>query len=901
MYKATYSNNSNRITRSASVIVSLILMSVSAFSQSQTLTGKIADRITGEPLQGADIIIKTTAQKASSDKTGNFSIELTDTSLTIEIRYLGYKTLYIRPSVFNGTFADIHLEQDIIAFNEGAVVVGSNHSPVTVISSAVPVDRFPGTVLESTGQTDLSQQLNSLAPSFYSSRLTYSDATDHMDPATLRGMNPDQTLILVNGKRHHLSAVVNTLGVVSRGSVINDLNTIPSSAVSRVEILRDGASAQYGSDAIAGVINIILKENSGKLNFKSQVGQTYEGDGLQTNLGANYGINIGKKAFINFSSELRKRESTNRAGIYQGLIYRTSDQDGLSLSENLALDNQEIADRGLSREDFKMQLGNSAMTDGSFYLNSGISLNKSFDFYLFGGANLRNSLSAGDFRLPNDAARRNLARYPDGFLPEIEAGLNDEFVSGGITGNIKKWNSDLSYTFGRNAISFSVNNSANASMGASSPVSFNSGGIAYQQGVVNLDINRDFSKELGFSLFRLSFGSELRNENYRIKAGEEASWINQDQASYPGAQGFPGFQPSDEVNASRNNLALYSDLSIEPVKKWLIEGALRFENYSDFGSKLSGKLASRYSLTDWLNIRGSYNTGFRAPALHQLNYNYTGSYYFGGYLYDVLTSRNTNPVTSAFGIPALKAEDSRSYSIGITANPLENFRISVDFYQVDVQNRIVLSGFFYKGFGNQVVDSLMADFTTTGGVQFFTNAIDTKTRGAEAVLTYDYPYSGGLLGASFGLNYSKNNVTGALHTSDAIIKNGLTDQLFDRQSRALIELAQPSLKYTLTLNWIFSRFNLVLRNSYFGEVSYLSQYDPTQDQVYSAKWITDLKIAYRISGKISVSAGANNLFNVYPDKNNAGLMNQGRFIYNTAVTQFGFNGGFYYAGLELNL
>jgi iron complex outermembrane recepter protein len=879
-----------------------IIFQGNSYAQARAISGRIHDRVNNEPLVGAAVVSENSRFGTASDKSGNFSFEIPEQNENLIISYLGYKTKIISPSEYgNSSFLDIELEQDVVAFSEGAVIVGSHYGSRSSLNSIVPVDRFPSVVLDQTGDVDLSQQLNSLAPSFYSTRLTYSDATDHMDPASLRGLNPDQTLILVNGKRHHPSAVVNTLSVVGRGSVINDLNTIPSSAIERVEILRDGASAQYGSDAIAGVINIVLKENTGKLNLKSQVGQCYEGDGLQTNFSANYGHSLAKKGFINITGEYRMRESTNRAGIYKGLIYRTADQDELSLQENIDLDNQLISDNGLTRNDFRMKLGNSALSDGNIYINANLPVFKSFELYAFGGINLRDSKSAGDFRLPNDAVRSNLLLHPNGFLPEIEAKLNDEFLSTGIRGKLLGWNSDLSYTYGRNGIDFFVNNSTNASMGASSPANFKSGGINYNQSIINLDFSRDFGSKINMEAFRFSFGSEYRMENYHIVAGEESSWINQNQLSYPGAQGYPGYQPSDEIDANRNNFAVYGDLSTKPLKKLQVDVAGRFENYSDFGSNISGKLSAGYSITYWLKLRSSMNTGFRAPALHQSYYNYTGSYYFGGYLYEVLTARNSNPVNKSFGLPALKEETSNSYSIGLTAKPEKNTNMTFDVYRINVQNRIVLSGFFYKGFGNAVIDSLLADLTTTGGAQFFTNAVDTRTQGIDMVLSHEIPFSKGLVGASFGLNLSETRIIGGLHTSKTITDNGLSNQLFDRQSRALIELAQPSLKYNLTLNLTFDKFIFVLRDTHYGEVSYLGAYNTAEDQVYKQQWLSDIKITWKITGMISVSAGANNLFNVHPDKNNVTLQNQGRFIYNTAVTQFGFNGGYYYGGLSFEL
>jgi len=884
-----------------SIVIISALIPESIVSQVNIIHGKVFDRINQTPLSGASVYVENSQKGTVTDENGNFSLEISSNQENIFVSFLGYKTVSITPEVYLIS-AEIHIamEEEMVAFSDGVIIVGSHFGSRSNISSPVPVDQFSSIILNYTGQTDLSQQINSLAPSFYSTRLTYSDATDHMDPAALRGLNPDQTLILVNGKRHHPSAVVNTLGVVGRGSVINDLNTIPASAINRVEILRDGASAQYGSDAIAGVINIVLKESTGKLNLKSNVGQNYEGDGLQTNFAANYGLRLGKNGYVNLTSEFRKRQATNSAGTYQGLIFRTADQDGLTPDENKALDNQEITAKGLTREDFKMQLGNSAMSDVNFYLNGNIPLANSFELYLFGGANIRNSKSAGDFRLPNDAARSNLIIYPNGFLPEIEAGLNDQFISTGLRGDLFNWNSDLSYTFGRNAIDFFVNNSTNASM-AVSPNHFSSGGISFNQSAVNLDFSRDLGNNLNLESLRFSFGSEFRIENYKIISGEQNSWINEDQLHYPGAQGYPGYQPADEIDASRNNIAFYSEISTVLFEGFLLEAAGRFENYSDFGKNLSGKVSTRYSVTNWLNLRGSVSTGFRAPALHQSHYNYTGSYYFGGYLYEILTARNSNPVTSAFGIPSLKEETSNSYSLGITSKPAKNTNITLDFYQIDVQDRIVLSGFFYKGFGSQVVDSLLADLTTTGGAQFFTNAVDTRTRGMDFVFSHEITYSKGLVGASFGLNLSQTEIIGTIHSSKAIIENGLSEQLFDRQSRAILEKAQPAVKYNFTLNYVLNKFSLVYRNTHYGEVSYLGVYNTDEDQVYSSEVITDIKLSYKLTQKIIVTVGANNLFNIYPDKNNETLQNQGRFIYNTAVTQFGFNGGYYFGGMSLDL
>ncbi len=669
--------------------------------QQVTIKGDVFDNATGVALTGASVYTRTGKTGVVAGKDGSFSFTLPYGSYTLVSSYVGYRTdsTHIEVSAGYNTTLHFRLNRDLVAFSDGVVVVGNRTLPRSITRSAVPVDLFSSPVLNNSGYTDLSQQLNTLAPSFYSTRMTYSDATDHVDPAALRGMNPDQTLILVNGKRHHPTAIVNLLSVVGKGSVINDLNTIPSSAISRVEILRDGASAQYGSDAIAGVINLVMKQDTSGLDLHTQIGRTYEGDGLREDIAANYGLSIGKKGgFVNLTAEFNKRGATNRAGTYNGLIFRTANQDGLSYDENLVLDNQILAARNLSRQDFRLHLGNSTLGDGKVFFNTMIPVSRNAEFYAFGGMNYRYSESAGDYRLPNDSNRSDSVLYPDGFLPRISARLTDHFVSAGIRGTMHGWDADFSNTYGSNGIDFYVSHSANASMGASSPTDFQSGGTRYAQNTTNLDLSRHYADIAFIHDLALNFGSEFRVENYKILPGQESSWINQDKVHFPGAQGFPGFQPADATDRSRYNIGFYGDAGLTFSPALLLDIAGRYEDYSDFGSNLSGKIAARYSFHFPLNLRGSISTGFRAPSLQQFYYSNTGSYYYEGYLIEVLTAANDSRVASAFGIPSLKEETSVSYSLGFTSDPVKNTTITADAYQVDVKNRIVLSGTFYVVF-----------------------------------------------------------------------------------------------------------------------------------------------------------------------------------------------------------
>jgi len=878
------------------LVLTALSFSVQVYGQ-RIISGHVKDRLSGEPLTGANIVLDGTLSGTISGIDGFFEINIYSEKEIIRVSYVGYETREIE--VNTGGEYVIELDRDQLTFGDEVVVVGNRVSNRTVTSSPVPVDQFSSAVLENTGKIDLSQQLHDIAPSFYSTRLTYSDATDHMDPATLRGMNPDQTLILVNGKRHHPSAVVNVLSVVGKGPVINDLNTIPSSAIERVEILRDGASAQYGSDAIAGVINIVLRKDTGKVRMNSRVGQYYAGDGLRSYFSTNFGKGFKNGGLINVTVQLGNRENTNRAGTYSGLIYRTADQDGLTFEENLELDNQTLSDRGLSREDFKLQLGNSALTNANLFFNASIPMLDRSEFYAFGGLNYRYSESAGDYRLPNQPERNNINLYPDGFLPEISAGLGDQFLSAGFKSWITDWQVDFSNTYGSNHINFFVTNSVNASMGDDSQLEFESGGIRFTQNTTNLDFSHSIPNPGFFNSIDLLIGSEFRYENYRILAGEESSWINENQVSFPGAQGFPGYQPNDETDRSRTNTAVYTDIGFSFPGELFLEIAGRYEQYSDFGDNLSGKAAVRYAPFEWISLRSSVSTGFRAPALHQKYYSNTGSYYFSGFLFEILTAPNNSRVANAFGIPELMEETSLNLNAGVTAKIGNNSSLSVDIYQIDVNDRIVLSSTMFRFV--PAVDQLLSDLPDVGGVQFFTNAVDTRTRGLDLVYTESVSFPASRLAFSLGVNLNKTEVIGDIKVSDEIEENELTSLVFDRQARALLELAQPTSKYSFTFNYLRDRIGVSLGFIRFGGIAYRGLDESEgRDQDYDPRWLTNLRINYQFIETLSLYIGANNLLDVYPERNNETLQDFGRFPYNTAVSQFGFNGGFYYAGLELS-
>ncbi|MDP5138987.1 MAG: TonB-dependent receptor, partial [Spirosomaceae bacterium] len=523
-------------------------------------------------------------------------------------------------------------------------VTGTRSGGRSRIDSPVPVDVIDMKALvESGAQVSLTQILNYVAPSFTSNTQTISDGTDHIDPASLRGLGPDQVLVLINGKRRHTSSLVNINGTFGRGSVGTDLNTIPAMAIERIEILRDGAAAQYGSDAIAGVINIVLKKATGTVTGAITTGGQLT---AEENMAAN----------------------------------RPSRMDGKSI--NAALN------YGIN-----MRVGQSALRGGALMANMSLPMNKTTEFYAFGGLSARGGNAAGFYRLPFQS--RNVTDiYPNGFLPEINSRINDQSLAVGIRGKAAGWNVDFSNTFGQNSFDYLITNTLNASLGASSPTSFDAGGFAFAQNTTNFDLSRKVDVAKGLNI---ATGLEFRYENYTVSAGEEASYTNYglatrigtnpdgtpillrdnvgpistvfgpDGSARPGgAQVFPGFSPANEVDARRNNIGAYLDLELDATEKWLIGAALRHENYSDFGSTTNWKLSSRYKITDSFALRGAASTGFRAPSLHQQNFNSTSTLFVDGVPFEVGTFSNDSRVAQLLGIPKLKQEVSTNLSFGFT-------------------------------------------------------------------------------------------------------------------------------------------------------------------------------------------------------------------------------------------
>ncbi|MBA2250422.1 MAG: TonB-dependent receptor [Chitinophagaceae bacterium] len=801
------------------------------------------------------------------------------------------------------TTDDVQLERG--ADLEAVTVVGSRSTVVrSNVQTAVPVDVINSRDLAATGQVEPTQMLNFVAPSFNSSRQTIADGTDHIDPATLRGLGPDQVLVLVNGKRQHNAALINVNGTIGRGTVGTDLNAIPPSSIEKIEVLRDGAAAQYGSDAIAGVINIVLKKSVNKTTITGYTGAQYKGDGFVYNGGINHGFKLGKQGYLNMSLDYRHRDPANRAGYYNGTVY----------TSNVAQDEVLIAQRGFSRYN-NDQIGQSKLLNTGVVLNGGVPLNpaNTTKLYFTGSYNYRRGDAEGFYRYPKQTNQVISQLYPDGFLPQIESTIQDKSVIVGVQGKTHSdWNWDVSNTYGGNSFKFDINNTNNASqyaLGANAPTSFYAGTIKFNQNTFDAGLSKDFGKKVNLQSFNVAFGAEYRLDNYQILAGEEASYKNYapppTSTKVGGAQVFPGFQPSNAVNENRNVGAAYIDLESDITNKLLVNVAGRYEYYSDFGSNVAGKLALRYKLTDFVSLRGAISNGFRAPSIHQRFFSAISTVFVNtpqGFVpLQQGTFRNNSDIAAAFGIPSLKAEKSINYSAGITSKPAKNVSITIDAYQIEIRDRIVLTGNFTKS--NPTVAQILANYPDVNSAIFFTNAVNTRTQGVDIVTSADLKVPKGNLNITLAGNLNKTKLFGNIQTTSKLPADSLnTNTLFNIQEKGRIEQNQPRDKFTLALNYRVGKFNFIVRDTRFGKIATIfNGTDRTRDEHFSPKYVTDVALSFKPKEFMQITIGANNIADVYPDKlKNPLNSSSGVFVYSREATQFGFNGGFYYASLTFN-
>jgi len=777
--------------------------------------------------------------------------------------------------------ADAALEDEII-------VTGTRRLDRTISDSPVPIDVVSFATLEKSGLGEINKMLNSLVPSYNFPQPSITDGTDHIRPATLRGLSPDQTLILVNGKRRHQTSLLNLNGSVGRGSTAADLNTIPTSAIQRIEILRDGAAAQYGSDAIAGVINVILKDAGEGGSISANVGTHYEGDGTLYQTQGNMGLGVGDGGYLNLTAEYRHRGFTNRQAADSRQQYNNI---------GTAPDPREAT---INRID-NFKYGDSRVEDVNVVYNLAVPLNDDVELYSFGSYGQRDGKSGATWRRPRDVNNIR-AIYPNGFLPFITSDITDASVAGGAKGGDDfRW--DISVVYGYNHFPFGVENTLNATYGASSPLEFYAGDLAYEQFVSNADFSTEANLGLPQAL-SISFGAEWRHEGYELGAGEPASYRDggatlfteagrQDATtlSAPGAQGFPGFRPNDEVDAGRHSVSAYLDLETNLTDSLLVSAAGRFEDYSDFGSTGSGKFAFKLDVVDNFGIRGAVSNGFRAPSLQQTYFSSTATNFIGGIPFEVRTFRVLSPEARLLGAEDLKPEKSTNFSLGVTAQPADGMNITIDAYQIDIDDRIVLS----ENLTGTAVQNFLTSrgFPGVTGGRFFTNAIDTRTKGIDIIASYNTDVGDGELGLSAGMNFNDTNVRSVKPNPPTLTALGLQLNRFARVEEGRFTVAQPKNKLNLGVTYGIDALDLNLRANRYGKFTSRNA-NAALDQTFGAQWVVDAELGYDFNDSFSFAVGANNILDSYPDNVIPGA-NPNGFAQYSNFSPAGFNGGFYYA------
>lgn len=869
-----------------------------------TIQGTVESPDLDAPLAGVIVTVPGTKLRAVTDDEGHYELAVPPGTVKVHFEFSGFTPAERTVAVTVGATAKLDVPLTTLPLlNETIVVVGSR-TPRTNADSTVPVDVVTSEEIARSGRTETGRILHTLAPSFISTPQTVADGSDHVDPASLRGLGPDQVLILVNGKRRHRSALMHINGTFGRGTVGTDLNAIPAGSIKRIEILRDGAASQYGSDAIAGVINIVTKDVTDLVDLTAETGITATRDGAQLKTSANYGFKVGEKGFVNITGEFLQREATNRAGTYTGTVY----------SEDRAMDDQILAEKNLTRDDFRMKIGEASVTAGMGAFNLMLPIGDISQFYAFGDVSHRRGAAAGFYRFPKQVSQNVADFYPDGFLPEIHPTIDDSSITVGVRRK-GAWVVDASLTHGESGFRFDIENSVNASLGTSSPTTFDAGALASSESVANLDLLHELDVK-ALKKVSLVLGSELRIENYQIRAGDEASYIRgtetfgtPPQPKLPGAQVFPGYQPSNEVDRTRDSIGAYAGLETELNKDIAVDLGGRFENYSDFGQSLIGKIAARAKLGGGVSLRGAASTGFRAPSLQQLWFSNVSTLFLPdstGVLQpaQVLTSNNESPVTKAFGIPKLQEERSLNLSGGLSFRPGDNFLLTVDGYFIRLRDRIVLTSQFTNA--NPVVADILQPFPGVSQAQFFANAVDTDTRGLDLVLDYSHEVGDGTLSLTASANFTTTrvmhvNIPRSLESRFGANPDQLRTFFFGRLATNRLEDSVPHQKGTGAVRYALKGFSALLRANYYGRVRYRAD-DPAADEVFGAKVLFDLDLGYQVTKNVLLSIGADNLLNTFPDKVEKDVNKSfGRFVYSRNVSQFGENGGFYYGRLQLTL
>jgi iron complex outermembrane receptor protein len=928
----------------AGMLAGFILTTTTAFplaAQAGTIRGTVSDTA-GNGVPNAAVAVEGTTLRATSGSGGTYEIRGVPAGRhTVRVRLIGYRSESAEVTVVGGDAVtrDFTLQRGAVQLAPIDVVVGSRARHTAEEELAVPVDIFPAEELQRQGSTETSIILQSVSPSVNFPRQSVTDAGDIVRPFTLRGLSPDQTLVLVNGWRRHQTAVVNTFNYgMPAGSSGVDLNAFPASALDRIEVLRDGASAQYGSDAIAGVVNLVLKDGAFTPFVNGDAGRyvtdNYRDDGTTVNVNGGWGIGIGRGS-LGLFGEFRDRQPTNRAWA------DVFEDAGTGVTDSIDTETGQVIEKRNTVDQPNHHWGDGLEKDVLTFANFRMPMNdqETFELYAFGGYGHRDG-TGNAYRRYAGNARNWRELYPLGFLPTFAGTATDWSAAGGARGVASGWNYELGAELGHNNFDYNMETTNNASLGpcldvpcapgpdgvlgtADDPgipnqTEFFSGRLLRNEFVTALNVARPVEVGLPEPL-NLAFGVSFRRETYKIRAGEVASWINgfhldQDSAAVApaGSSGFPGFTPDNESERSRNNYGLYADAETDLTPQLLANVAARFESYNDFGERLSGKAALRYQPSRRLVLRAAAGTGFRAPGLSQVGFNKVITNVIADQFVEVGVFPVDHPAALALGSRPLEEEKSVSLSAGLAFTPVDNFTATVDLFHIDIDDRIILGATF----DDDVTRALLADAGVTGigGVQYFTNGLDTRTQGVDITANLRVPAAAsGTLDLTGSLNYTHNEIR-RVDSIPEVLRNAGSEEpgLLDSVTVIAIEDERPDWRATLQANYSIGRVSALGRFSYFGGFSSAQPgFCDLCREDYGAKSLVDAEIAYQFN-LVKLAVGMRNLFDTYPDQpssdRDTGLggtsaefnNNFGTFPW-AAASPFGYNGRFAYARTEIQL
>jgi iron complex outermembrane recepter protein len=871
------------------------------------ITGTVKTK-SGDVLAGVNILVKGTQRGAVTNVNGEFSINASVGDVLV-VSFVGFTPVEVR--VTEATTLMIALAEAADVLAEVAVIGTRSNVARTDVDRPVPVDVLSAKELQSTGQTELGQQVQFVSPSFNSAKNGINGVANYADPASLKGLSPDQMLVLIDGKRRHQFAAVNLNVTVGKGTVVTDMNTIPTLALERLEILRDGAAAQYGADAIAGIVNLALKKSVNKGVAQIQYGLTSTGDGGGYSAGLNYGFRLGKTGYLNLTGNYQDVAGTDRSDPYNPQPVIGGAYAGI-YSNTKATDEATREARGVYGQygTFRLtQYGSNAMKSGQIFYNAGINLGGNWQLYSFGGYSNKQVAAQAFFRTAvATAATSNPDIHPNGFTPQLPGSVGDYSTVIGLRRKVAQgWNLDFSTGYGSNYLDQWAKNSANASLGTASPKDFYIGRIAFGQSVTEANLSKTLYGVGGTKTLNIAIGGQYRVDKFVLTSGDPASYqvgpLAATRNKTPGSQGRVGIAKEDETNKTRSNIGLYADIESDITDRFLVAAALRYENYSDFGGNISGKLATRYKLTDNFAVRGSINKGFRAPLLQQVANAVTTSTVQNGVITSTKEITNDDPRLAQIGISAPKAENSYNYNLGVTAKAARNkLLFTLDAYQIDITDRIIIT----ENLRVANIASLKVPFAGLQEITFFTNQVNTQTRGIDFVTSFRQPTRPGhLFTASIAFTVNKTSIVGTKGTP-ALLQAGTTAPilLIDTVSRALIETSQPHEKVLVSVGYQVGKLTVNLRSTYFGAVTAWEKPAgiPHRQQTFSGKNVFDASVVYAFNKLLTLTVGANNFTNVYPDRvfNNYAAYSNGQVPYTRNANQFGFNGSYYFGNLTVN-